>query len=45
LTKFLKKKIGLAGPPGAGKSTVSLNLCKLIPNSIAVPMDGSLFFL
>lgn len=32
--------IGLAGPPGAGKSTTSARLTELIPGSIILPMDG-----
>lgn len=32
--------IGIAGAPGAGKSTTSRALVSLIPNSILLPMDG-----
>ena len=32
--------IGIAGPPGAGKSTLSREVSARIPGSIVVPMDG-----
>ena len=32
--------IGIAGPPGGGKSTTAERLAERIPNSIIVPMDG-----
>ena len=32
--------ISLAGPPGAGKSTISSSLIQYLPNSIVIPMDG-----
>lgn len=32
--------IGITGPPGAGKSTTSAALQKIVPNSVVVPMDG-----
>jgi pantothenate kinase len=32
--------VGIAGPPGAGKSTVSAALHKALPSSVVVPMDG-----
>lgn len=32
--------IGFAGPPGAGKTTTVAEVCKLLPCSICIPMDG-----
>lgn len=32
--------IGIAGPPGAGKSTMSAALFSRLPRSIVIPMDG-----
>src|ERR1700733_8088302 len=32
--------IGIAGPPGVGKSTFAESLVRALPNSAAVPMDG-----
>jgi pantothenate kinase len=32
--------VGIAGPPGAGKSTISEALHKSLPSSVVVPMDG-----
>jgi pantothenate kinase len=32
--------VGIAGPPGAGKSTISEALHKALPSSVVVPMDG-----
>jgi pantothenate kinase len=32
--------VALAGPPGAGKSTLSAELTRLLPGSRVVPMDG-----
>jgi pantothenate kinase len=32
--------VAIAGPPGAGKTTISTALMNLIPNSIQLPMDG-----
>jgi pantothenate kinase len=32
--------IGIAGPPGAGKSTLAASLVGVLPSSAAVPMDG-----
>jgi pantothenate kinase len=32
--------VGIAGPPGAGKSTISEALHKSFPSSVVVPMDG-----
>jgi pantothenate kinase len=32
--------IGIAGPPGAGKSTTARALVSLIPGSVLLPMDG-----
>jgi pantothenate kinase len=32
--------VGIVGPPGAGKSTISEALHKALPSSIVVPMDG-----
>lgn len=32
--------VALAGPPGAGKSTLSAELVALVPNARVVPMDG-----
>ncbi len=32
--------VGIAGPPGAGKSTTASALHKIIPRSLVVPMDG-----
>jgi pantothenate kinase len=32
--------IGIAGPPGAGKSTLAESLVRTLPDSAAVPMDG-----
>ncbi len=32
--------IGIAGPPGAGKSTLTESLVRALPNSVAVPLDG-----
>lgn len=32
--------IAIAGPPGAGKTTISTALMNLIPKSIQLPMDG-----
>jgi pantothenate kinase len=32
--------IGVTGPPGAGKSTVSQSVASMIPDSIVIPMDG-----
>jgi pantothenate kinase len=32
--------VAIAGPPGAGKSTISEALHKELPSSIVVPMDG-----
>ncbi|RYH19937.1 uridine kinase [archaeon] len=32
--------VGFAAPPGAGKSTTVMQLCKRIPHSIPLPMDG-----
>lgn len=32
--------VGIAGPPGGGKSSAALALQRLVPNSIVVPMDG-----
>jgi pantothenate kinase len=32
--------VGIAGPPGAGKSTISEVLHKALPSSVVVPMDG-----
>eukprot|EP01039_Chlorochromonas_danica_P006774 gene6774-7484_t len=32
--------VGLAGPPGAGKSTTAQRLHQLLPHSVVLPMDG-----
>jgi pantothenate kinase len=32
--------VALAGPPGAGKSTISSQLVSRLPNAIIIPMDG-----
>lgn len=32
--------IGIAGPPGAGKTTTAKALVKLLPGSVLLPMDG-----
>lgn len=32
--------VGIAGPPGGGKSTTVERLRALVPNSVVVPMDG-----
>lgn len=32
--------VGFAGPPGAGKSTLVHAVCKRLPGSICLPMDG-----
>src|SRR6478672_5590706 len=32
--------VGLAGAPGAGKSTLATHLASLVPGSAVVPMDG-----
>jgi pantothenate kinase len=36
----LRFMVGIAGPPGAGKSTVAEALHKVLDSSIVVPMDG-----
>ncbi|WP_435170112.1 nucleoside/nucleotide kinase family protein [Falsirhodobacter sp. 1013] len=35
-----RRLIGIAGPPGAGKSTLAEDLQTCIPNSAILPMDG-----
>eukprot|EP01031_Cornospumella_fuschlensis_P031749 gene31749-38376_t len=32
--------VGFAAPPGAGKSTTVAQLCRRLPNSVSLPMDG-----
>lgn len=32
--------VGIAGAPGAGKSTVAESLAAILPDAVAVPMDG-----
>jgi pantothenate kinase len=36
----LRFMVGIAGPPGAGKSTISEALHQALPSSVVVPMDG-----
>lgn len=36
--------VGIAGPPGVGKSTFAAAVQRLIPHSIVVPMDGYHFY-
>lgn len=35
-----RRLIALAGPPGAGKSTISQSLLQRLPDAVLVPMDG-----
>lgn len=35
-----RRLIALAGPPGAGKSTISQALLQRLPDAVLVPMDG-----
>ena len=32
--------LGIAGPPGAGKSTLSAAIARAVPEAVIVPMDG-----
>lgn len=40
LASHSRALLGIAGAPGAGKSTLASALCTAVPGSVVVPMDG-----